>query len=242
MTDDDLITVVRDAVADVHAATPVAQIISRGRAVRAQRRVPAVAAAISIAAGTALVVATLLPSGRPESSPASARLADWTVAKRANGDIDVTINQLHNPAGLQRALRADGLPVTVSFYNQSPGAACQFDPINGKALNAVLQPGADFSNSSTFVFKPSALPAGAGLAVFLGAKTSHVSTPHGKALQFFGPNEIPIPRNVPRGTGISSSYSGVGGPEGHLRLTYSLTIVPVYAVQACTGSPASESW
>jgi len=241
MKDDDLITVVRDSVADVHVVTPVAQIISRGRAARARRRVPAVAAAISVAAGTALAVATLLPSGHPESRPASARLADWTVAKRANGDIDVTINQLHNPAGLQSALRADGLPVNVSFYNQSPGAACQFDPINANALNAVLQPGADLSNSSTFVFRPSALPAGAGLAIFLGAKTSYVSTPHGKALQVLGPNEIPVPRNVPRGTGFSSSFSGVGGPEGHPRLIYSLTVVPVYARQACTGSPASES-
>ncbi len=241
MKDDDLITAVRESVADVHAATPVAQIISRGRAVRARRRLPAMAAAISIAAGTALGVATLLPSGHPESRPGSARLADWTVAKLANGDIDVSINQLHNPAGLQSALRADGLPVNVNFYSQSPGAACRFDPISETALNAVLQPGPDLVNSSTFVFRPSALPVGAGLAVFLGAETSNVSTPHGNALQVSNPNEIPIPRNVPRGTGISSSYSGGGGPAGHLRLTYSLTVVPVYATQACTGGPASES-
>ena len=34
---------------------------------------------------------------------------------QANGDIDVTINQLKDPAGLQATLRADGLPAIVIF-------------------------------------------------------------------------------------------------------------------------------
>ena len=40
MNDNELITRVRDSVADVHTTTPVAQIISRGRAVRAVRQIP----------------------------------------------------------------------------------------------------------------------------------------------------------------------------------------------------------
>ena len=105
MNDSELSTMVRESVADVHSATPVAQIISRGRAVRARRRIPGAAGALVVAAGTALAVTTLLPSGHPGSGhpglldsghpgshPASARLAAWTVAKQANGDVDVSAN------------------------------------------------------------------------------------------------------------------------------------------------------
>ena len=40
MNDNELSTMVRESVTDVHSATPIAQIISRGRAVRARRRAP----------------------------------------------------------------------------------------------------------------------------------------------------------------------------------------------------------
>lgn len=123
MNDNELSTMVRESVTDVHSATPIAQIISRGRAVRARRRTPALAGAGAVVAGIALAVTTLVPSGHPgvegsrhPGNPlANARLAAWTVAKQANGDIDVTINQLKNPVGLQSTLRADGVPVRVSY-------------------------------------------------------------------------------------------------------------------------------
>ena len=79
--------------------------------------------ALAVAAGTALAVTTLVPSGHPGAEGsrhpgiplANAQLAAWKVVKQANGDIDVTINQLKNPVGLQSKLRADGLPVRVSY-------------------------------------------------------------------------------------------------------------------------------
>jgi hypothetical protein len=37
--------------------------------------------------------------------PRTARLAAWTVAKQANGDIKVTVRQLSDPSGLQSTLR-----------------------------------------------------------------------------------------------------------------------------------------
>jgi hypothetical protein len=102
MYDNELITMVRESVTEVDTATPVAQILTRGRAVRARRRVPGVAVTLVMAAGTAptgtvLAGTTLLASGdsgrplgsthvgilapgRPGSHPASVRLAAWTVA------------------------------------------------------------------------------------------------------------------------------------------------------------------
>ncbi len=171
MNDSELSTMVRESVAGIHSETPVAQIISRGRAVRARRPMPAAAGALAVAAGTALAVTTLLPSGHPGllssghpgSHPASVQLAAWTVTRQANGDIDVTINQLKDPAGLQATLRADGLPVTVSFSGPLElSASCQ--PYQTGTLNT-LSTVAQIRGDS-LVIDPSALPPGTGVAIF----------------------------------------------------------------------------
>jgi hypothetical protein len=80
-------------------------------------------------------------------------MAAWTVAKQANGDIDVTINQLKDPAGLQATLRADGLPVTVSFSGPMLNASCQPYAASRNALRAVAQFHSDY-----LAIDPSALP------------------------------------------------------------------------------------
>jgi hypothetical protein len=173
MNDNELITAVRESVADVYTVTPVAHVISRGRAVRARRRIPAVAGTLAVAAGTALAVTTLLPSGHqgllgsghPGRHLATAQLAAWTVAKQVNGDIDITINQLKDPAGLQSTLRADGLPVTVSFSGPPLSASCQPDDTGRDILSAV----AHFHTSdgrAYLVIDPSALPSGTGVSIF----------------------------------------------------------------------------
>lgn len=161
MNDNELSTAVRESVADIHAATPVAQIISRGRAVRARRRIPGVAGALAVAAGTALAVTTLLPSGHPGGHPAGVRLAAWTVVKQANGEIDVTVNQLKDPAGLQATLRADGLPVTVSFSGGKLSASCQPYTTSRSTLSAVFR-----FHRAYLAIDPSALPSGTGVAIF----------------------------------------------------------------------------
>src|SRR5690349_19106421 len=112
MNDHDLITAVQDSFTDVHSATPVEQIVRRSRAVRARRRVPALAAAA--AAGAA--VTALLP-GQPANVQPGIDLTAWAVVKHADGTVYVRINQLRDPAGLQRTLRADGVPASVVFGN-----------------------------------------------------------------------------------------------------------------------------
>jgi hypothetical protein len=229
VNDTELSTAVRDSVADIHAATPVEAIISRGRGVRARRRIPVAVGALTVAAGAALAMTTLVTAGHsglvPPSHPELAssgtpgsshstrvQLAAWTVAKRANGDIDVTINQLKDPAGLQATLRADGLPVSVSFSGPMVGASCR--PY--AASRATLRTVARF-HSDSLAIDPSALPTGTGVAIFDEPGT--------------GLPPSPSPATAPYGASplhpsTGSMLSGLDGP---------LAVGLVYASQQCTG-------
>jgi hypothetical protein len=177
MNDNELSSMVRESVANIRSSTPVDQIISRGHAVRTRRRrVPAAAGALVVAAGTALGVTALAPSGHPApatagkagSHPAVVRLAAWTVAKRANGDIDITIKQLQHPAQLQATLRADGLPAHVNFSGHPDSAVCQpYRNWNANVMilyrtltNLLRRNGSDFMS-----IDPSQLPSGVGLSI-----------------------------------------------------------------------------
>jgi hypothetical protein len=206
MNDNELITVVKESVTGVHMNVPAEQITRRGRALRARRQIPALAAALTGAAGAALAVTALLPvSHQPD-----ARLAAWTVTKQTNGDIYVTINQLQNPAGLQNTLRADGLPVNVTFSGHSPSGSCQPYPVsqdNMNVLGAVLN---HTNSKGDLIINPSALPSGTGLAIF----DQPVVSPGG--LGTYGVDEF------------SDSH-------GHVRQVLGLRISLVYASQSCTG-------
>ena len=181
MNDDELITILREQRDKVPMSTPVEQIISRGRAVRARRRVPAVAGALGAAAAVAFAVTAALPASHPASHPASgpAQLAAWTVARQADGSIRVTIRELRDPAGLQHTLRADGVPASVTFTGlRNP--ACQGYPGGGSQsqrrhlLSSVATPAA---GRNAMVIHPSALPSGAGLQI--GALFQHYPGPRG---------------------------------------------------------------
>ena len=165
MNNDELIATVLESVTGVHMTVPEEQIVSRSRTIRARRRIPAAAGALAVAAGAALAVTALVPSGHQPGDPVSARLAAWTVTRQAGGDIDVTINQLKNPAGLQTTLRADGLPVTVSFSGPPLSASCKPYSVSKSVLSAVVQRSSS-GRGAHFVIDPSALPSGTGVSIF----------------------------------------------------------------------------
>ena len=222
MNDSDLGTAVRESAAEVRSATPVDQIIGRGRGIRARRRIPrAAAAALTVAAGAALAVTTLQPSGqagnRAAGHPGSARLAAWTVARETNGDIDITVNQLKDPAGLQATLRADGLPAIVSFDGPPQSAACQGYPASRGELRDVAQ----FHGSGGITIDPSALPPGAGVFIFDRPGAGFPGNP--------APAKAPsgtTPLEHPRAADPLRPTSATGGP---------LAVGLVYASQQCTG-------
>ncbi len=178
MNDSELITALREQRGKVPMNTPVEQIIRRGRAVRARRRIPGVAAALGAAAAVAFAVSAALPASHPASEP-GARLAAWTVARQADGSIQVTIRELRDPAGLQRTLRADGVPASVTFTGQQ-NPACLGYPGGGSQsqrrhlLSSVAGPAA---GHDVMVVHPSALPSGAGLQIY--ALFQHYPGPRG---------------------------------------------------------------
>lgn len=165
MNDNELITAVRESVADVHTTTPVEQIVSRGRAVRARRRIPSLAAALATAAGATVAVTALLPASHPASHrphPARDQLTAWTVVKRPDGDVSVTIHELFYPAGLQGKLRADGVPARVTF--DGGPSSCRAYPASRSLLSEVFPPDPG-APTAAIVIRPSALPPGAGVYI-----------------------------------------------------------------------------
>jgi hypothetical protein len=179
MNDDELTTMVCESFTGVHTATPVERIASRGRAVRARRRIPALAGALAAAAAAALAVTSLLSGTRQASPQPTAQLAAWTVTRQADGGIRVTIRELRNPAGLQSKLRADGVPASVTLIGQQ-NPSCRRYPASPGLLRSVISPsfevlpaphqgppgnmpGAALSLVVVMLIRPSALPSGTGV-------------------------------------------------------------------------------
>ncbi len=219
MNDDELMTVLREQRGKVPMTIPVEQIIRRSRAVRARRLIPAGAGALAVAAGAALAVTALAPTSHQASRQPAVQLAAWTVTRLPGGDISVTIRELKDPAGLQRKLRADGVPASVSFLRDQD-LACRlylpvYQPYDAARLRRVFPLGGNIAvlirhklppQHVVLLIRPSALPRGAGVRI----ATSSLSGLHS-----------PKPGIAPR----------LGPRPGML-----IGVELVYASRGCTGS------
>jgi hypothetical protein len=82
-----------------------------GRGRPGRRRVLLAAGAIAAAAAAAIVVPAVLPG----QGAGSLVTAAWAVQHSQDGTIEVTFKQARDAAGLQRALRAEGVPAYVRY-------------------------------------------------------------------------------------------------------------------------------
>jgi hypothetical protein len=216
----DSLTTAKDSLVGVHVNTPLDAIVRNGRARRRRHRLTGLTGAMAVTAGMALAVTALASSGQsghPASHPLPARLAAWTVAKQANGDIKITIRELSDPSGLQSTLRADGVPANVSSSTQ-PDPSCQPYPQAQALFTSIYhaQKGVD-SGNTVLVIHPSALPSGAG--VQLGASVDGRTGDRGF-------------HQVAGNQTVHQPVHQVAARAGNTVLRVGL----VYASQQCTGS------
>jgi hypothetical protein len=168
----DSLTTAKDSLAGVHVNTPLDAIVRNGQARRRRHRLTGLTGTVAVTAGMALAVTALASSGHPASQsghsashPLIARLAAWTVAKQANGDIKITIRELSDPSGLQSTLRSDGVPANVSSSTR-PDPSCQPYPQTQALFNSIYQAQkAVGSGNVVLIIHPSALPTGAGVQI-----------------------------------------------------------------------------
>ncbi|MDX6390888.1 MAG: hypothetical protein QOJ73_1951 [Streptosporangiaceae bacterium] len=146
------------------------------------------------AAGVAAVTATTLgvvalsdpasaPSTRP--GPVHIRTAAFTVDSHSDGTIHVTWDKsryFQDRAGLQQALRAAGFPVLIreGVFCRGPGDSGSLDPSGvGPGVGRVMTAEPRAGGAVTFVFTPSAMPAGEEL--FIGyLSPSQLAVTHGR--------------------------------------------------------------
>jgi hypothetical protein len=160
----DRLAEVRDSLGAAHPSIPAGEIMTRARRRRVRRRlIPGVSGVLALAAGAAVAVSVLLPASHPASHQPRVQLAAWTVTRQPGGIIHVTIRELHNPAGLQRKLRTDGVPASVTFAPSGLPNACQPYPQSPSLLGTIIRmhPG----HSAVLVIDSPAIPGGAGLAI-----------------------------------------------------------------------------
>jgi hypothetical protein len=160
----------------------------RRPAVRVGLAVTGVAAATAGALGvTALDHPGSAPSPGPGTGAGSVhiRTAAFTVDRYTDGTIHVTWNKskyFQDRAGLQQALHAAGFPVLIreGVFCQGPGDNGYLDPSGvGPGVSRVMTAEQQAGGEVTFVFTPSAMPAGKEL--FIGyLSPSQLTVTHGR--------------------------------------------------------------
>lgn len=161
MNDDEVITAVREQRDKLHSHTSVDQIISRGRTVRARRRIPGAVTGLAVvaAAGTALALSlTGVLGAAPARSTGTIRTTAFTLVKNANGTATLTMNPkvLLEPGTLQSDLARDGIRAMVTV-----GRFCSSDPAPAGWRQIMSFPGspADPGPVQAVVINPAAMPA-----------------------------------------------------------------------------------
>jgi hypothetical protein len=151
--------------------------------------------ATGVIAAVIIGVIALLPASHPASHPAHAQLAAWTVVKQADGTVLVKIREFRDPAGLQRELRADGIPASVEFNPANlvdksawaivhfKGNPCQEYSGGENQAQNVVTGGSPFTVG--MFIHPSAIPSGAGVQFVASSNLGYYSLQRGGPFDLF---------------------------------------------------------
>ena len=163
MNDDELTTMVRAQRHIVPMTTPVDEIISRGRTVRARRRIPVIAGTLAAVTGTVLGLGMAGVFGSaPARGLSTIRTAAFTLTRNANGTDTLTMRPLVlvEPGTLQNDLAQYGIPAMVQT-----GSFCSSNPAPDWSHVMSFSPqGNGPVQHPTITINPSAMPAGTELS------------------------------------------------------------------------------
>jgi hypothetical protein len=168
MNDDDVLTAVRDCLTTAHGAVAGVRMEQPAQTIRTRVRRRRLRRGLAIAGAAGGIAALAVTTALPGSGPDRAQLTAWTVATQPGGQVTVTLRELRDPAGLQRTLRADGVPAIVRFSNQNP-RPCLFYPLSpsqGQRLDAKIIPqdaSTEGNGQDAFTIDKSAIPPRIGL-------------------------------------------------------------------------------
>jgi hypothetical protein len=186
-----VLNVLKDSFDEVTMHTPVEQIVAVGRTRRRRRLAGAAAGAVAVT-GIALGVATYAnPSAAPptegDSTAATAvhiQTVAYTVDSKPDGTVQVTWDKQRfadDREGLQAALRKAGFPVLIKVGEFCSGPHDgKLDPNgDGPGVDRVMKGVREADGKVTFIFTPSAMPAGKQL--FIGyLSPSQLAVTHGR--------------------------------------------------------------
>jgi hypothetical protein len=139
MNDNDLLTTMRESFTDVRSATPVDQIVSRSRVIRARRRIPGAVAAVAVAAVAGITVA-LIPSG--PARPVATQTTAYVVSHVARA-LDAM------PAGTVVAIQRTTVPARTDMDTWNDGGARSRQEGLTPTGQRVWESGQTFSSSAT---------------------------------------------------------------------------------------------
>jgi hypothetical protein len=142
------------------------------------------------AAGAAAAAAVVTPIVAPGGGATAFATADYSVQPHPDGTFTVTIKQLRDPAGLQRALRADGIAAYVRYLPTPDGPCAYQQRGSGKAdfwLMPEIVSGPTASSRTTILtIHPAKLPRGNALLIQSYLTGSDKKLQHAGAMEAIG--------------------------------------------------------
>ena len=171
----EVLDALRGSLDGVTMGTPVEDIVAAGRTRLHRRRLVGAATAVVAATGVAFGVATYAnPSAAPPAAPDSPlriQTVAYTVARNTDGTVEVTWDKrryFDDRDGLQAALHQAGFPVVIKVgeFCTGPNDDATLDPSGtGPGVESVVKAESEADGKVTFVFVPSAMPAGKQLFI-----------------------------------------------------------------------------
>ena len=240
MNDDQVLIAARNALSDVRLRTPLDETMLRGRALRTRRR-RAIAGTAALACVSALAVTIASTVAHTGGSGAGTKLVAWTVTAGPRDSVTVMVRQTYDATGLQRTLRADGIPVRVVF---SGGGIPEMNPaLPPECHAAAMSDRANADAQARILGTPTSPKSGLGVGSQIPggdaatSKGDHVPRPVAVA-------QSPMPvgiaftihtQEIPQGVGLFIAVSNDGQTASSGAQSWGWGLDLVQATSACTG-------